>query len=69
MSKLPIQKQIMLTAKKMIKEVENNMEGVGMGQNDRMVKVTRQLSLYFVEVEVILLLIAIAKPRGQPMLP
>lgn len=50
MSKLPIQKQIMLTAKKMIKEVENNMEGVGMGQNDRMVKVTRQLSLYFVEV-------------------
>lgn len=59
----------MLTAKKMIKEVENNMEGVGMGQNDRMVKVTRQLSLYFVEVEVILLLIAIAKPRGQPMLP
>ena len=40
----------MLTVKKMIKEVENNMEGVGMGQNDRMVKVTRQLSLYFVEV-------------------
>ena len=40
----------MLTAKKMIKEVENNMEGVGMGQNDRMVKVTLQLSLYFVEV-------------------
>ena len=37
----------MLTAKKMIKEVENNMEGVGMGQNDRMVKVTRQFLFVF----------------------